>query len=320
MDMDSVPWSGLTRIDIKAKLYERETYFREGLADARMMLGEGFTDLVRRAALLMVKPDGLMAGKAAQIVDYIERNGFSIVAFETPTLQRFHWRELWRFQLTSATLDRLAVNDLVFKRPSLVLMLRYQGELDIPATVHLSVLKGVSDIALQAPHCLRRLIGQPNRIFSFFHVADEPADLLREVVILLDTPQRQKLLAALALPTLAPAEQRRLAEITAASVAQSRDLDASAAVRRLLTQVRHALLSAVQDDLKPLTYLEVELTRMERGDRIAWQPFARALRSSRLAVDEWDVATVATNFIIYDEPGHSKQIVGVDPASWRSAY
>jgi hypothetical protein len=80
------------------------------------------------------------------------------------------------------------------------------------------------------------------------------------------------------------------------------------------------LLSAVQDDLKPLTYLEVELTRMERGDRIAWQPFARALRSSRLAVDEWDVATVATNFIIYDEPGHSKQIVGVDPASWRSAY
>jgi hypothetical protein len=264
----------------------------------------------------MVKPDGLVTGKAAEIVDFLDNNGFDVVAVETPTLHRLHWRELWRFQLTSATLDRLAVNDLVFCRSALLLLLRHRGDITIPATVHLSVLKGVSDVAKQAPDCLRRRLGQPNRIFSFFHVADEPADLLRELGILLDSPRRRRLLAALCNEAPVSADLQTLHNIIAQSTARARDLDASTSVRRILASVEQALQNSPVQGQETLRYLQQELRQMGLDRRIAWRPFAQALQHSSIQADEWDLAMIATNYILYDEPGCSKLIVGVDPLAW----
>lgn len=311
MDQERL-WQMLTRIAAKAQQYQRETYFRDGLADAAEVLGERFAPMMERGALLMVKPDGLAGGKAATIVEFLKRHDYAITAVETPLLGRFTWRELWRFQLTSATLDRLAVNDLVLRHPALLLMLRYEGECDIPATVRLSVLKGPSDVASQSANCLRRLIGQPNRVFSFFHVADEPADLLRELAILLEGPERRRALASLGSDGLAPGDLQLLDETLAASTSSSRELDAAGALRRALDAAGRATTAS-----DSLDHVRADLERMREGAKIAWRPFMRALQDSGLTLDGWDVATLGASFIVYDEPGHTKQIVAVDPTTWR---
>src|SRR5258705_416771 len=123
---DVTGWSSLTRIPLKAQLYERETYFREGLADASEMWGQNFVPVLRSAALLLIKPDGLTSGKASTVVRFLQDNAFSIAAVEQPVLTRFHWRELWRYQLTSATIDRLGVNDVVLAGRALLLVVRDQ--------------------------------------------------------------------------------------------------------------------------------------------------------------------------------------------------
>jgi hypothetical protein len=306
-------WAVLTRLEAKVKAYERETYFRQGLADATELFCERFAETMRRAALLMVKPDGLVAGKAPAIVEFLRAHGYCIQAMQTQTLSRFHWRELWRFQLTSATLDRLAVNDLVFRRQALLLALVDMNQGDLPATVRLSVLKGPSDVASQPADCLRRLIGQPNRVFSFFHVADEPADLLRELGLLLDEPERRQFLLSFVGAGLSPVDGARLDEMLQTSARSARDLDPAAAVERALEAV-----DCLPPTARGRDQIRSALRGMRQGKRIEWIPFASAVQGSGIAIDEWDLAILGTSFITYDEPGHSKQIVAVDPQLWRS--
>jgi nucleoside diphosphate kinase len=309
-------WDILTRIPLKAQLYERETYFRDGLTDAIEALGNGTAQTLQHSAILMVKPDGLVSGKASTIVEFLRNNGFAIVAVETPTLSRFHWRELWRYQLTSATQDRLAVNDLVLRHVSLLLVLRHEGDCDIPATVRLSGLKGPSDVASQSPDCLRRLIAQPNRIFSFFHVADEPADLLRELAVILDVPERRRVLAALAGDILSPVDRQRLDDALRASARSSRPLDGESAVRRALQTLERSENDQGPHAALALQRVRCDLDRMGRGERIAWRPFMRALDAAGIQLDPWDLATLGASFIVYDEPGMSKQILAVDATLW----
>lgn len=308
-----IPWHLLTRVPLKASLYARETYFREGLADAQRCFGSDFEALCARSALLMVKPDGLMAGKAAAIVDFIRAHGYSIVAVESPTLTPHHWRELWRHQLTSATLDRLAVNDLVFRHPALMLLLLDDGRAPWPATVRLSTLKGPSDVTQQSPDCLRYRIGQPNRVFSYFHVADEPADLLRELGVLLDGPARRRVMGALRQGRLAPQDDQRWREVVACSSRNARRLDAAEAIER----VARALETHPGENTAARTHLHEDLERMRQGQKIAWLAFADALARTQAGVDLWDLATLGANFIVCDEPGHAKQLVAGDPSNWR---
>ncbi len=147
-------------------------------------------------------------------------------------------------------------------------------------------------------------------------MADEPADLLRELAILLDTPQRRRLLAALGGEGPAAADLQTLRKMIAQSSANARDLDAQTCVQRILYSVEKALQNSTAEDQVTLRFLQAELLQMNLNQRISWRPFAKALQRSGVHVDEWDLAMIATNCILYDEPGYSKSIVGVDPLTW----
>jgi hypothetical protein len=297
----------LTRIPLKAQLYARETYYREGWASLVDGLGADAVEVLRTTALLMVKADGIAAGKVGIVVRFLRDNGFEIVAVETPPLAGFVWRELWRFQLTCATMDRLAVNELVMRDRGLLLLLRDTRPDDIPSSVRLGILKGTADPATQSATCLRRLLGQPNRVLSYIHVADEPADVARELGILITAEQRRRVVAALRNTTTGQEDARRLEEISAMSAATSRSFDPQRALDRVEAVLRMAGDPTVTDTI----------SRMRRGERISWRPFAAALETTGITFDPWDLATLGTSFIVYDEPGTSKQIVGVEPGRWR---
>lgn len=305
-------WTAFTRIPLKAQVYERETYFREGLADARDIWGNSVDTMLRKIALLVIKPDGLKNGKASVVLDSLHAHDFAVVAVELTEMMRFHWRELWRYQLTSATLDRLAVNDLVLRDRTLTLLLRYDKDLTLPASVRLSGLKGPSDVALQSPDCLRRALQQPNRIFSFIHVADEPADVLRELAILLDRSARRALMQRFAGGELTRADQDRLHEAVANSEANKRAIDVNGSLER----VEVAVLASKGDRNENAEVVLNDLRQMRLGERIAWRRFAEALAATGAEVDPWDLATLGSSFIVYDEPGHPKLITAVDAGLW----
>ncbi|MFC5215334.1 nucleoside-diphosphate kinase [Streptomyces coerulescens] len=314
--MATLDWSMLTRGQTKRDLYARETYFREGLCDAEEVLGTAaLATVLRDSALLMVKPDGLAAGKLPPVLEYLTEHGFTPVAVREFRFQPFHWRELWRYQLTSATLDRLAVNELLLGAgPALLLLLRSEPGHELPGTVRLSTLKGSATLEAQKPGTLRSLLGQPNRVLSYVHVADEPADLLRELGLLFDGPSRRELLDRVAASALAARDKDALDQALERFARPTRSLSSADA----LSGVARSLTAAAPGPATESARHGVD--RMERGERIDWRAFLTDLDAAGAHPERWDLAVLGTYFIVYDEPGHPKMLTNPDPESWRPDF
>jgi nucleoside diphosphate kinase len=293
----------------KRTIYRRETYFREGLRDSGRVLGDRAAAVLHRHALLMVKPDGIAAGKVEPVLDYLTGQGFAVQGVRLPVFGGQLWREMWRYQLTSATIDRLALNDLIYVGACLVLLLRDRRPGPLPATMRLASLKGSADLTKQKPGTLRDLLGQHNRNFSYIHVADEPADLVRELGLLLDPAQRRAALTSLTADGPSQADTARLDEVLAA--------ERAATAHR--TFAADAATDAVLDALKRSERGERAvrlLERMRLGEPVGWIEVAEAVHESGAVVDRWDLATVGASLIVCDEPGEAKLIGSPDPDSW----
>ena len=308
------PWDELTRIPLKAELYERETYFREGWAELQESLGDNAIESLWRTAMLVVKPDGIVTGKVSAILDFLMQNEFSVTAVATPILGGLQWRELWRYQLTAATLDRLAINSLLLEDCVLVLFLRDNAPEGFPAAVRLNTLKGPSDMVGQTPNSLRRHLAQPNRVLSFIHVADEPADILREIAILLERIERRRVFAAFVEPALSSVDQQTLQEMMSTSERTARTLDKAAAIARIKNAVEE-----VSDSVAKLDLLEA-LSCIARQERISFRHFQRCLADSGAIIDQWDLITVGASAIVDDEPGATKRIHAVTAGLWCKEY
>jgi hypothetical protein len=304
-----IDWSALTRSGRKAKLYKQETYFREGLGAAAETFNQRLPDFLHRAALLVIKPEGLVSDKVGAIVEFVRRNGFTIMRVFDVEITRLGWREMWRYQLSAASVDRLAVNDLIMCNRALVVLLRHEGVLAIPATVHLSVLKGPSDKSRQPVHCLRRLLDQPNRLFSLLHSADEPADLVREIAILLDDRTRRAAMSGLLDDQLCDLHETLLNEKIAASISDGRQFKTALAIDRLVQALEGFENCASQ-------IIRRDVVKIRAGEKIAWQPFARAIEDAGVTIDRWDLALIGATSIEYDAQGMSKIITSVGTRPW----
>ncbi|MEU1513125.1 nucleoside-diphosphate kinase [Streptomyces sp. NPDC005811] len=310
--MATLDWSTLTRSQTKSDLYARETYFREGLSDAEEVLGaEALATVLLDTALLMVKPDGLAAGVLPPVLEYLTEHGFTPAAVREFRFQPFHWRELWRYQLTSATLDRLAVNELLLGvGPALFLLLRGGPGHRLPGAVRLSTLKGSATLEAQKPGTLRSLLGQPNRVLSYVHVADEPADLLRELGLLFDASVRRELLESLRGDTLSSRDKDALDAALERFAAPTRSLAPTDALRRVAEAVDRAEPGPAAESAR------LRLDRMARGERVEWRPFMADLATAGVRPDRWDLAVLGTYFIVYDEPGYPKTLTNPDSEWW----
>lgn len=303
----ALPWGALARVPEKRRLYEDDIHFRVGLADLTEAAGGDSVAVLRKLALLLVKPDGLAAGKAGLIIDFVMRHGFELVAYEAINFEPHHWRELWRYQLNTATLDRLAVNEIVLRGRALLLLLRHPAAAP-PATVRLSALKGPSDVSRQAQGCLRRILGQPNRVLSLLHVADEPADLVRELALLLDPPVRRRLWQRAVTGETSPSEQ--LDREVESSNRRPQPMEPEAALDRV-----EAAIHAARDGPERDRALHA-MREMRAGRKIDWRSFERALENLGANCGRWDLAILGSTFIDYDRPGTAKLIGPGDSRYW----
>jgi nucleoside diphosphate kinase len=298
----TVEWASLSRIPEKIEYYRHDVYLREALAELTERFGASLPEVLWRSTSMIVRPEGLRSGRLPTILDFLDRHGYAVVAARAVAFDRFQAREMWRYQHTLASIDRLAVTDqILIGNPSLVLLLRARTPGEFPASVALCTLKGPADPAHRRPDTLRSLLDQPNLMFSLIHCADEPADLVRELGIMFDSPARRELIAALDGDRLDVSGQAVLAAAVA-TPPMAFTLDET------LARARAALRGTAASSM---------LDTLTNRNRDSWRPLMREIHRTTSHVDPIDLAFIGTCFIEYDEPGGRKLLGGSDPAAWR---
>lgn len=300
---------GLTSLCEKAALFATDTYFWEGWEDVLEVAGDSAQAMLHAHALLMLKPDAVAARKLNTVIPWLPRNRFSIVGCVTHRVMPAETKALWRYQWNTAPRERREAYDLMFAAgPSLVLMLRFLEGQDESASERITRLKGPADPALQEPNDLRSVLGSGAHLLSFVHATDEPADVARELAILLGPSERRSLLSRMmkgevcaekVLIDACRALDREVAEAA---------LDFDASLKRL-GEAAAACMDENDPDLALATRL---LSRLRRGEG-DWRGLFSLLEKHDASFDPWDLITVAGHVADVSYPGIQVLVPGVGP-------
>ncbi|HVK20208.1 MAG TPA: nucleoside-diphosphate kinase [Actinokineospora sp.] len=278
--------SALSRLPEKIAAFAADPYFRDAWDDLSTVVGDGseIAALLADAAPLVLRPDALVSGRARRVLESVYAAGFTPVAMAWFTFSRHVIRETWRYQLNVATRDRIDVMDMVLRGEDAVYILLEKPDRprDVPATSLLSDMKGPSAPEDRRPEHLRSLAGSAQEsVLTYVHVADEPADIVRELGVFFDRPQRRKLFGSLG-------ARRDLGESVIAEIddrTRTADLGYDTALSRL------ARLAEGQPGLaQPLIRL---LSRIEAGDGSCWRDLLDHVERTGLPLSRWGKAAIA---------------------------
>jgi hypothetical protein len=295
-------WLGLTTLREKFLLYAVESYFRESWLDACTELGAQRFQVLQSYALVIFRPDAVVFGRIERALALLSERGFVPVLARQLQLDRLNTRELWRYQWNAATVDRLAVCELLTAAtPSVLIMLRDAAPLPgIPASVRLARLKGSPQPWERRPGDLRTELRSSNRMITFIHVADEPADLVRELGILFDRAVRRSIFATLRKSASLDATGQALG--LARKLTRKHPpvaLDPHQALGRVLQAVEEA--AATGAPAEPVDALRRHLQGCRSGKSLAWLEFADALRAAGAEPRLWDLILVGAEWIVTHE-------------------
>jgi hypothetical protein len=187
------PW--LSQLPSKRKHYAREIYFRESWHDLLALAGEA---AIRRwlwsTTFILFKPDAVANRALQRGLAAIQDNDFEILQSLTFQFDRLSMRELWRYELNIATMQRMAAIDLLLTAgPSLLVMLRDRRAVpaSLSAAERLMRWKGTSR-GSRPQNSLRTIMGALPGLLNFVHTPDEPADVIRELGVL--APRQTRLI------------------------------------------------------------------------------------------------------------------------------
>ncbi|MGJ5755813.1 nucleoside diphosphate kinase [Streptomyces puniciscabiei] len=283
----------LTCQPAKQRLYGADTYYQES-HEQLATLTEDVPGFAHRHAMLLLKPDAVVARRLDAAVYWLAGQGFRIVGAAVTRLTRTMIRSLWYFQWNLATPYRRRLAALFLEdADALVLLVRAVHDLDVPASVELTRLKGPTDPDARQPGQLRHLLGRYSYLLNLVHTPDEPADVLRELAVHFDDSARERLFRT------ALAGDDRLAdalELTGRLYAATkpRDLDFQPAVERL----RDLMSPHCGTDAGARQLLET-----------AWR--------HGIELDPWDAVIVGSTVLPMRQPGRAPVLDGADADAWR---
>lgn len=303
-------WRELTALATKREVFSTDLYFRECWADLCDVLGDSTVDTLAPLGLISMKCDGLVGRRAKAVIDFLHDNGFAIVGVHTFRLNRHAMRELWRYNWDVYTTDRLALMTLMHQALETLLLLvrdrRYDG--DLPGAIRLASLKGSANPHERQPQHLRSVLSPPNPIINFVHVADEPADVVRELGIFLDRPQRRALAAAVADNWQQDRIEQALAvanRLQEAAPANAFELSAS--------------LARLTQDASLTSSQAARLRAAVNGEKMSWEELVAMVDPADPAIEFWDFVMVATEVLVAERPGQRDVFPPTTPAQW-AAY
>lgn len=312
--------AGFTLVPGKAERYGDEVFFREAWRDIEAIAGDQAEEIAHAHALILFKPDGI-AGRATQpALELLEEQGFVPVGGAVVELDRSLTRWLWLYRFNVASVERVWLHDLINSRsPSLLVVLRDQlaePSRSIPATVRLTDQKGPSRPERRRPDQLRARLGVSDRLINFVHTSDEPADLVREIGILLDPPARQAVIEQMLRGEAWPmelVEQRSALE----EAVPARSFELPTALGNICRQAQELALAS--DSAKGRWSALAELASTTRADADLTDLWMQ-LRERVDLFDPWDVISIGAWAIDHDEPGVEKQTLGdAPPTMWRDS-
>ncbi|WP_037622961.1 nucleoside-diphosphate kinase [Streptomyces aureus] len=279
----------------KQRLYGADTYYQES-HDQLAALTADVTGFAHRHAMLLLKPDAVVARRLETAVDWLSARGFRIVGAAVTRLTRTMIRSLWYFQWNLATPYRRRLAALFLEdADALVLLVRPENDLDVPASVELTRLKGPTDPDARRPGQLRHLLGRYSYLLNLVHTPDEPADVLRELAVHFDDTGRDRLFRS----ALADEDRTEDALDLAArlhAATEPRDLDFEPALARLRATVSE--YGGADPLAPPRALLE---TAWRRGT----------------VLDPWDTVVVGSKVLPMRQPGRAPVLDGADADTWR---
>lgn len=247
-------------------------------------------------------------GKSNDVIHFLQANDFEVVWSTRVSLAGHVWRELWRYQLNVASVDRLCVTDTLMRLShGLLFLAKDRKRSDAPASNRLSSLKGPADPKQQTARDLRARLGQSNAMLSLVHVADEPVDIVRELGILTNAALRRDAYYCLSPSSASEADYGNGGVAVAAT---ARVFDAAASLARV--QLALTELAAIPGTRGPqalaLEAANRDIELMRSGATVKWRQFSVALADAGACVDPWDMVTLGSSFAIHNVPNGKKRL------------
>jgi hypothetical protein len=297
----------LTGDAVKKRLYPDDAFFREALADYRRLCAAA-TRRLEQGTYLLVKPEAIVLRRGAPILDFLRAHGYEVLGARKLRIDRHASRDVWRYQFNAAPLSVMRAVDILFDTaPSVCLAVADDtSSCAVPVAARLAAHKGSYVRRTLPSESLRGLLGSPTLLLNFVHGPDDPADVLRELGVLLDPPGRRDFLAMLL--GCRPTSQCEAPEAVLSAAYQDhpgRELDLAASLacvekaatgpgeRTLVTEIGDALREP-QDDERLVGLVE-------------W------LAQAPAGVSHWDRAVVAA-FLVGHQRLQGPPLVGPDAA------
>lgn len=300
--------SGLSRSEAKRLAYAQETYFREAWRDITTMWPGDPVDRLNRHTFIVFKPDALVFRTVAKSLSHMEQHGFRALGYARFRFDPLSMRELWRYELNIATLQRLDAIDLLLPAASSVLVtLRDErAQPDATASDRLKALKGPSQIALRRPDHLRSVIASGTNMLNNIHTPDETADVVRELGLLFHGETRRRVVDTFSRSSLetsfAALEHEACAEVP------EHDLQLAGCIER----IRAAC--AELGDSEPTARILRACNEAARTGHTDWAPAFAAMTAVGLPVAEWDKIVFAVACTECNEPSVELALPVLDKA------
>ena len=299
--LDDRDLQALTMLPRKGQLYRVETFLREAWNDACGIFGAETIVTLHGTAMLMLKPELFAARRHEIVLNFVMRHGFRPVAFATLTLTRLMAHEIWRYQWNKATTERVQLaTAMAMAGPSILVIFRDEEPAPaVPASVRLWSLKGAADPRSRKGDELRSAIPVRNRMIGFVHTSDEPADMLREIGIVLDVEERADLLRSVLAQDPGTGERLRRAAGRVASGAAHHDFDVAASWAAIEPALRR-WAGAAPDRSRIVDALRRHVSGRADGEFLDGRMFFDCLAQAGVPADGWPAMTVAAEYIRHE--------------------
>jgi len=297
----------------KALLYGHEAYFREAWHDAQTIIGNERLHGLRQFTYVLFKPDAVLARAIGRAIEVLAEEDFRPVSAATFRFDRVLARELWRYELNIATLQRLeAIDVLLPTTDSLLVVLQDIAELPaVPASEKLRLTKGPALKRLRSLEDIRTRIGAHDGMLNFIHCPDDTSDMVREIGLLLAPAARFAAFQAIARalsenavepPVLTEAVQRLYRQ------AADHDMNVSKTLDRIAAAFRASKCPCWQE------YVDILDVARRRGHS-DWKKALDAAQLHGVPVAKEDWAVVAAACTEPDLPGLETILSKPSPAA-----
>jgi hypothetical protein len=310
----------LSGVDTKNAEFVREAFFRQAWEDSVSVLGaHSAARTFQQVAAVLFKPESVVGGRVLLALDFLARHGFVPIVWQWVAMDRLAINTIWRFQWNVATMDRLDIAQVLYCHGDSLLVFFRDKRRDpqLPAAVHLRTLKGPAEPEQQAPHHLRHVIRSPNRTMSMVHAPDEPIDIVRELAILLDRPERLGVIERLRQHAAADYSiELRAAVRQRMEVVGHHDLEWWTGIRGYADAAGVRDLARAEATLRRVVEAET-LGRGARPPRV-WPALCAHFDQVAPTLGTWNRLVIGTSLVCHDEPGAVCTIDDDGVAEWRA--